>query len=66
MEASSNAAPRTKPYGVAHHKRHGLTVEALPGCEKLATCLVRLPLYFNMTAAEQDYVLEHATKILKA
>ncbi|ACG74104.1 DegT/DnrJ/EryC1/StrS aminotransferase [Anaeromyxobacter sp. K] len=31
--------------------------EPLPGAERLTDCLVRLPLFFNMTDAEQDEVI---------
>lgn len=45
----------TSPFGRTFYE--GIP-DFLPGCEKLSTRLVRFPIYFNMTPAEQDYVLE--------
>lgn len=39
--------------------------ETLPGCEKLSQCLVRLPLYYNMTEGELDYVISNAKQWLR-
>ena len=39
--------------------------DSLPGCERISSCLVRLPLYYNMTDAEQDYVIEQTALWLK-
>jgi dTDP-4-amino-4,6-dideoxygalactose transaminase len=36
----------------------------LPGSERLSECLVRLPLYFNMTGREQDEVIERTRGFL--
>jgi dTDP-4-amino-4,6-dideoxygalactose transaminase len=38
--------------------------EALPMSERLTSCLVRLPLFFNMTDAEQDEVLARTREFL--
>jgi len=38
----------------------------LPVSERLTTCLVRLPLYFNMTDREQDEVIERTREFLNA
>ena len=46
----------TSPFGASFYG--GKKPESLPGCEKLSHQLVRLPLYYNMTAAEQTYVVE--------
>jgi len=36
--------------------------DALPGCEKISACLVRLPLFFNMSDAEVDRVIDCTRK----
>jgi dTDP-4-amino-4,6-dideoxygalactose transaminase len=38
---------------------------ALPGCERLSKCLVRLPLYFEMTDAEADRVIDATIEFLR-
>jgi dTDP-4-amino-4,6-dideoxygalactose transaminase len=38
----------------------------MPNAERLSSCLVRLPLYFNMTDAEQDEVVGRAREFLSA
>lgn len=38
--------------------------EPLPGAERLTDCLVRLPLFFNMTDAEQDEVIARTLEFL--
>lgn len=37
---------------------------SLPGSERLTSCLVRLPLFFNMTDAEQDEVIARTREFL--
>jgi dTDP-4-amino-4,6-dideoxygalactose transaminase len=37
---------------------------ALPNSERLSACLVRLPLYFNMTDREQDEVISRTREFL--
>ena len=39
--------------------------ERLPGCDHFSQCLVRLPLYYNMTDAEQAYVVAACLEWLK-
>lgn len=62
MKAQSITCPfhyvslHTSPFGASFYD--GGRPEELPGCENLSQCLVRLPLYYNMTQAEQSYVLE--------
>jgi dTDP-4-amino-4,6-dideoxygalactose transaminase len=38
----------------------------IPESERLTACLVRLPLYFNMTEAEQDEVIGRTREFLDA
>jgi dTDP-4-amino-4,6-dideoxygalactose transaminase len=38
---------------------------ALPNTDRLATCLVRLPLYYNLRDEEQAQVIERAAEILR-
>lgn len=45
-------------------KFHG--ARPLPGSERLSSCLVRLPLFFNMTDPEQDQVIECTRRFLAA
>lgn len=52
----------TSPFGATFYGTK--KPESLPGCEKLSHCLVRLPLYYNMTASEQTYVVEKAREWL--
>jgi dTDP-4-amino-4,6-dideoxygalactose transaminase len=37
----------------------------LPGCERLSRCLVRLPLYFEMTDADADRVIDATVEFLR-
>lgn len=53
----------TSPFGAKMYG--GKKPDQLPGCEKLSQCLVRLPLYYNMTVAEQSYVIESAQQCLQ-
>ena len=53
------------PFGRSWAAQHGGWVEDLPQCERLADCLVRLPLYFNLSDAEQDYVIETALRFVE-
>ncbi len=36
----------------------------LPGCERMAQCLVRFPLYYNLSDDEQSHVIDSAKNIL--
>lgn len=47
----------TSPFGLSYYPG---APERLAGCEKISSCLVRLPLYYNMSGAEQDYVIAKA------
>lgn len=38
---------------------------ALPGCERLSKCLVRLPLYFELTDVESDRVIDTTVEFLR-
>ncbi|MBI3542902.1 MAG: dTDP-4-amino-4,6-dideoxygalactose transaminase [Deltaproteobacteria bacterium] len=40
--------------------------DELPGCDRIAGNLVRLPLYFNMTEEEQSYTIERALEWLRS
>jgi dTDP-4-amino-4,6-dideoxygalactose transaminase len=48
----------TSPFGVSLSSQ---PPERLSGCEKISGRLVRMPVYYNLTRPEQDYVLERAT-----
>ncbi len=52
------------PFGESFAARHGLQTEDLPGCERLASCLVRLPLFYNLREDEQAYVIEQTRDFL--
>lgn len=52
-------ALHTSPMGRRFHDRG-----PLPMAERLTACLVRLPLFYNMTDAEQDEVLTRAREFL--
>ena len=39
---------------------------ALPNSERLTRCLVRLPLFFNITDAEVDVVIDRSLEFLRA
>ena len=39
--------------------------ESLPECEHLASCLVRLPIFYNLAEQEQTYVIEQARSVLR-
>lgn len=47
-------------------RRYHAPDRPLPNSERLSSCLVRLPLYFNMTDAEQDEVVGRAREFLDA
>jgi dTDP-4-amino-4,6-dideoxygalactose transaminase len=47
----------TSPFG---RQVTGHAPEPLPHCERLSSCLVRLPLFHALTDAEQDEVIQHA------
>jgi len=49
------------PYGEVLATKNNYQITHLPECERLSSCLVRLPLYFNMTEEEQSFVI-HAIK----
>ncbi|MBI3558535.1 MAG: dTDP-4-amino-4,6-dideoxygalactose transaminase [Deltaproteobacteria bacterium] len=53
----------TSPFAKRFAK--GGRVDELPGCEKFSACLVRLPLYYNMTDEEAQFVIEAVKAWLK-
>lgn len=53
----------SSPYGRGFYE--GGAPEDLPGCDRIAGGLVRLPLYYNMTDDEQAYVIDKALGWLK-
>jgi dTDP-4-amino-4,6-dideoxygalactose transaminase len=50
------------PMGKKHHGERG----ALPNSERLSDCLVRLPLFYNMSDAEVDEVIERTREFVDA
>lgn len=46
------------PYAKLHFKEQ--STSHLPGCERLSSTLVRLPLYHDLSEQAQDYVIERA------
>ncbi len=52
----------TSPFG---RKFYSDNPESLPGCERLSDCLVRLPIYYNMTDDELRFVIEKTQEWLK-
>lgn len=48
------------PFG--RHIARGAEFHRLPGCDLLSSNIVRFPIYYNMTDAELEYVVEHAMK----
>lgn len=52
-------ALHASPFGNRFHRGR-----ALPNAERLTQCLVRLPLFFNMTDGEQDEVIERTREFL--
>jgi dTDP-4-amino-4,6-dideoxygalactose transaminase len=56
-------------YVALHQSPKGRTFHdnrSLPNSERLSSCLVRLPLYFNMTDREQDQVIARTREFLDA
>ena len=58
IQATSHYAPlHTSPYGKKYRK------EQLPMAEKFAECIVRLPIWYNMTDDQVDNVISSSQKI---
>lgn len=47
----------TSPFGQTYYDGKP---DELPGCDHISQCLVRFPLYYNMTREEQNYVVGQA------
>lgn len=50
----------SSPFGQTFYD--GGKPEKLEGCDRISGCLVRFPLFYNMTDDEQSYVVDHARK----
>lgn len=51
----------TSPFGRSFYNEDP---ENLPGCERIAHCLVRFPLYYNLSDDMQSHVIDNAKQIL--
>lgn len=52
----------TSPYGIEVQPTEP---ETLPLCEKLGKTLVRLPLFYNLSLQEQDFVIDKTIEFLR-